>query len=623
MQQYSNLFLIVSILILPNFLWANHIKDDEKLVIEKMVQEIEFSLGSDNALKAKLTCSFLIKSKTSLEYNYSKSIFFDNTTSVNKIQKKVNGKKIKIQPIIADYESDGIFHSDLKRSIINHNFNAEGERVVISYEKKFEDYRFLDPFYFNDVYSVKESVIEIKVPEWLSLDIKEWNFDKERPTYLKSNEKGKIIHKYTLFDLPAAFQASGEPRRNKVNAHLILIPKEINKGNKKIRLMKDTGDLYAWYSSLVKEIGNDNKNLTELVKGLTKDETTDEGKVKSIFYWVQDNIRYIAFEYGIMGFRPDNCQNVYNNKYGDCKGMANLTKEMLTIAGFDARLTWIGTRDLPYTYDLPSLIVDNHMICTVILEGKNIFLDATEKYADLYDYGYRIQGKQAMIENGADYIIATVPDYGHKVNKEQKRHELSVSGEQLTGKGVSVFSGDQKTYLLNYLASAPQNEWDKIVKAKLANYDKNIKLDLKSTPSLENRGKDVEMGYDVVVNNHVINLGDELYVNPETSFDFQDYEIPSDRETAYDYSETYFIDSETTLNIPEGWKVQYLPEAIAVDNDKYAFRLSYQAESNKIVYKKSIEIKDPLVEVSDFGNWNSAIGKLKNFYSDQIIFSKK
>ena len=72
---------------------------------------------------------------------------------------------------------------------------------------------------------------------------------------------------------------------------------------------------------------------------------------------------------------------------------------MLTIAGFDARLTWIGTSDLPYAYSLPSLVVDNHMICTVILNGKKYFLDGMEEYIALSDYAQRIQGKQVLIED--------------------------------------------------------------------------------------------------------------------------------------------------------------------------------------------------------------------------------
>src|SRR5690606_29442469 len=103
---------------------------------------------------------------------------------------------------------------------------------------------------------------------------------------------------------------------------------------------------------------------------LTESAKTSEEKIKSIYYWVQDNIKYIAFEDGISGFRPDAAQNVLVNRYGDCKGMANLTKEMLKVAGFDARLAWIGTNRIPYTYELPSLAVDNHMICVVYAEGR-------------------------------------------------------------------------------------------------------------------------------------------------------------------------------------------------------------------------------------------------------------
>lgn len=78
-------------------------------------------------------------------------------------------------------------------------------------------------------------------------------------------------------------------------------------------------------------------------------------KIEAVFYWVQDNIRYIAFENGIMGFKPEAASKVYQNRYGDCKGMANLLKEMLKICGYDARLTWIGTNDIPYDYKTASL----------------------------------------------------------------------------------------------------------------------------------------------------------------------------------------------------------------------------------------------------------------------------
>ena len=170
-------------------------------------------------------------------------------------------------------------------------------------------------------------------------------------------------------------------------------------------------------------------------------------KIESIFYWVQDNIRYIAFENGIMGFKPDAAQNVLNKKYGDCKGKANLLKEMLKLAGYDARLTWIGTSDLPYDYSLPSLAVDNHMICTVILNGKRYFLDGTEDYIAFNDYAQRIQGKQVLIEDGDNYIIDKIPDFPADRNRVKTITKMNIEEGTIKGNTAVEYNGESKILL--------------------------------------------------------------------------------------------------------------------------------------------------------------------------------
>ena len=100
---------------------------------------------------------------------------------------------------------------------------------------------------------------------------------------------------------------------------------------------------------------DDTAVIKEKTLELTANAKSDEEKIRNIYYWVQDNIRYIAFEDGIAGFKPDEANNVLTKRYGDCKGMANLTRQMLKAAGFDARLTWIGTNHISYDYSTPSL----------------------------------------------------------------------------------------------------------------------------------------------------------------------------------------------------------------------------------------------------------------------------
>ncbi|MEM8529086.1 MAG: transglutaminase domain-containing protein [Bacteroidota bacterium] len=599
-------------------------KDKDWIVIDRQSQKLEFFITPEGDLNAKLIVALDVESKTSLPYRYKQAIFFDDNTKVENINKRTaERKRNKVKPIISDYESNGIFHSDLKLCYFDHLFQKEGERIRIEYEKIFTDVKFLDPLYFSAPHAVNLSKIEIAVPDWMELNIKKINFDKETPKTKTEELEGVTTYSFLLKDLKDYDDFSRVPRRNKLSAHLIPIPASYTNNGQQKELMKEVDDLYEWYASLIQSVDNENDELKFIVEKLTADQKTDLEKIKAIYYWVQDNIRYIAFENGIMGFQPESCQKVFNNRYGDCKGMANLTKEMLKIAGYDARLTWLGTSDLPYDYTIPSLLVDNHMICTVFLNGEKIYLDATEKYADLYNYAYRIRGKEVMIEDGENFIIEKIPASNYEKNREYYQHEFDLVEDKLVGTGKYSLDGNRKTRLFNIMASIPESEWDKSLTSFLNNANKNIKLNISNQPDLKDRDDTPVFEYEVSIANQIIDLGDELYVNPEIEYEFYDYEMEENRNVAFEFSGTYFIEQETILNIPESWEVSYLPEALEIQHDKYSFKLEYKKEKGKIKYNKSFKIKNPLLETHDFSSWNTAIEKVTDFYSDQIILSKQ
>jgi transglutaminase-like putative cysteine protease len=147
--------------------------------------------------------------------------------------------------------------------------------------------------------------------------------------------------------------------------HIIPIITSYKIKDKEAKLLNDVSGLYNWYYSMVKDINQQptDKALVTLVDEITKDNKTDLEKVRSIYYWTQQNIKYIAFEYALGGFIPREANDVFNKKYGDCKDNSSILYEMLKVAGLKGHLTWIGTREIPYSYtDVPTPIVDNHMI---------------------------------------------------------------------------------------------------------------------------------------------------------------------------------------------------------------------------------------------------------------------
>ncbi len=591
--------------------------DEAKVYINKASYLVKFEKTRKGLVHATVDVRRNFVSQTALKFTISEGIFFDDYSEIKKLKK--NGKKVK--PIISDYQSDGIFHSDLKLCYIEHTFNTSGEEAKITYQKKYTDIKYLDPMYFVDRYEIDDVTIEIRKPDWLELNIVEWNFDLDEVSKSEKKDGDKTIYTYNMKDLNSYTKVKGLPSQSKVYAHLILNPVAANIKGARITLLENTADLYKWYAGLVNQIGNDASSLKHLVSELTSGKTEDLEKIKEIYYWVQDNIRYIAFESGIMGFRPEACQSVYTNKYGDCKGMANLTKEMLKIAGYDARLTWIGTNTLPYDYTLPSLIVDNHMICTVILDGEQIFLDATQKNADLYYYASGIQGKEVMIENGDSYIISKIPE-DKGANKKRYTSKMVIEEDLLTGNGEVVFSGGKKALMAYYLSSIAAKDQLDFLGRYLSNGDKNINVDIIKQDIEIKREQPYQIDYNMTIANRTLIVGNELYFNPEVDFAFREFTKLEDRDIPYDMSEESVVESEMAIAIPAGYSVSYLPATVTVSGDSFSFDLSYEEQDGIIYYRKNINIIQAILQPTEFATWNKLIDQLQTFYSDQIILKK-
>ncbi|RYD88799.1 MAG: transglutaminase domain-containing protein, partial [Sphingobacteriales bacterium] len=383
------------------------------------------------------------------------------------------GKAVPVDKLCGSYREEDIFHSDLKYCMVKFPLAEKGKPFTYSYTEQYRDVKFLTSFYFNHHFPAVERVLEFHIPAWLDVDLREFNFAGAGVEKTITQDGDSRTVTFRMKDVQAIPRESGAPNRAQSLPHLVCVTKAYQDAGARQPLFESVKDLYAWYSSLTGQIGNKPEELKAQVDALTAGKKTELEKVESIFYWVQDNIRYIAFENGIMGFKPDAAQNVLKNKYGDCKGKANLLKEMLKLAGVEARLTWIGTADLPYDYSLPSLVVDNHMICTAIVGGKRYFLDGTEHYMALNDYAERIQGKQVLIEDGKNYIIDRVPVFTADHNKTKHSEKLAIAESALTGTASVEYNGESKSWLQSVFGMQRNDKKDEVLSSYLKKGDDN------------------------------------------------------------------------------------------------------------------------------------------------------
>lgn len=599
--------------------------DSKNIIISSLKEKIEFEKGDKEH-------PVLIRHSTETVYlcNDFRSTTpivesYDDEESIDDVDVFVNERKVTkyVQVHREPYSSEGIFYSDQKVLYFNLPLEKKGSTSEVRMKKTIFDPRYLDAFFFNNPYPVQFHQVTLIIPDWVSAEIKEFNFTGYSISKTSDEKGGSKTIVYTVSNLPARPNETSSPGITYTSPHIMLITQQAQLGGNTITYFKNTSDQYAWYASLVREIGNDAGAIKAKADEIVKGKTTDIDKIKAIYFWVQQNIRYLAFENGIAGFRPEKAQEVLRRKYGDCKGMANLTKCLLTSQGYDARLCWIGTNHIAYDYSIPSLAVDNHMICALYFKNKLYFLDATETNSGFEEYAERIQGRQVLIENSDKYILEHVPQTNYTQNTETEIRVLQVEGTAFKGSGTQTFTGESKESLISNMESVKKDKLENSIRNYLNDGKKDYEIsDLVMTNSKPEEGK-MSLQYNLVQQNAVSIFGNDMYVDLDFRKSYSSFKIDTVKRKL-DYVFPYkMIDlTETTLIIPAGYQAQTLPPEFSVQNPVFDIKIGYTRQPGKIIFRKEINIKQGVLKKGNFSQWNKAIDGLNEFYNNQLTLTK-
>lgn len=599
--------------------------DDNNVVIKSKTDAYEFSQGKAGnpvvVKESQITTFRCDGFRTSLPF----VAFYDDQSSIDEVSIFVNGKRNKsIVPQYEYYSVENIFYSDARVCYFSLPLEKKGSESTVEINKTIKDPRYFTTIYFSEAYKVEDKQVEILVPDWMHVEIKELNFEGYNITRQTSKKGNNTLYFYHIKQLEARKSESRSPGPSYIYPHLLMLCKYAEPGGNKLTYFNTLADQYAWYRELVLQIGSDKQVIKEKAAEITKGLKSDIDKQKAIYKYVQDNIRYIAFEDGIAGFKPEKADQVLKKKYGDCKGMANLTKELLAAAGFDARLCWIGTNHIMYDYSTPSLSVDNHMICALQSGGQFHFLDATETYIGFGQYAERIQGRQVLIEDGDKYILDRVPLRLPDQNTDFEKRALRINGTDLVGKATHALKGESKEWLLEQIHSLKKDKLSVALQSYLSERNNKYGITELQTSDLTDRNNPLDISYQVDYKEAVAGFGNDLYIDLDLRKDFSNATIDADKRKAdwlFPYKQNLVY--ETELTIPADYKISSLPEGLRVEDPAYLFTVSYQQVGTKLTYRKEISIKETRLKKSAFAKWNKSIEQLKKCYNEQVTLVKK
>ncbi len=620
-MQKLAIFFLGSILLFRN---ATAQDNDKNISIKEAVEEYKFVKGNkDNPVQIKQTQEAVYLCN---EFRTTITIaeFYDNQVEINDVDTWVNGDKQKgFYPRYEPYSVDGIFYSDAKVCYFGLPFEKKGTTSKVRFEKTVLDPRYFTNIFFTESYSIEKKEVNIVVPKWMKVEIKEFNFGGYSITKSVNNKSDEDIYTYVIQNAPALKSEEDAPGPTYIAPHLLIMSKYAEPAGERITYFNTLTDQYSWYRQLVKQIGNESLPIKARAEEITKGMTDDMQKVKAIYQWVQDNIRYIAFENGIAGFKPDKAQEVLRKKYGDCKGMGNLMAEMLKSIGLDGRICWLGTNHIAYDYSTPSLGVDNHMICAWFYKGKTYFLDATEKYIGFGETAERIQGRQVLIEDGDKFLLQNIPVATQLQNTATEKRILAVNGNNLEGKVTQTWKGESKEWLLSQLHDIKKERQEDALKEFLTEGRNNFQISDLRIININDYNADLKIEYNLLFKDAVTSFGKENYIDIDDRRDFTRMKFDtSKRQLPYlfPYKENRVLEVE--IQLPKDTKPGPLPTAFKVDQPEYSMNGSYVSNQSKIVYKREITLKKTWMPKQNFGKWNSDIDKLNEFYNNQLVITK-
>lgn len=525
---------------------------------------------------------------------------------------------------------DGIFFDDTRTTSFSFPAVGPGARTITDYAVLHPDARFLLPFYFGSYVPVRHSELTITAPKGVVINYKLFNVGKLPIKFTKQEQGGSVVYRWTADNLPAATRDADAPKGSYYLPHLVYYVEQATIAGKQQQLLSGVPQLYSLYADFVRRIQpHDSPALKRQVEELVAGAPTPEEKARRIYYWVQDNVRYIAFEQGLRGFVPHAAGLVYERRYGDCKDMANLTTEMLHLAGLKSYLTWVGTRDLPYKYaELATPGVDNHMISTCELApGQYTFLDATSRHTPFGMPSAFIQGKEGLLAlDGTQSKVVPIPAVAPARNGTDDRSVLTLDGTGLHGTGQVEMSGYAKVDQSYALDGLDKVQEPKYVKALLERGNNKFFVDKYAVQNLAARDQPLRLTYDYRVQDYVQKLDDELYVNLNLERPLAHDRLDSLVRHLPRMSEFAHTDhTRTELVVPAGYEVSYLPPAAHAGeaSGPLKFSISYERQGDRIIQSRELTVNYLLLPPGQFGQWNGVVDKLGAAYREVVILKKK
>ena len=641
MKPFCRKALLMLALILPASIMAQSVEQMQKLFPDKLAVfsninrsvDISFKKGVPYAEADEVSEMMILDDNANGVYNKDK-VYHSDFNELQKVEAYTlvpdgnSTKKIKVTDFkTGSSPSQDIFYDDQKETSFDYPQMVRGSITHVETEHYNKDIRFLSSFYFTNYLPVHNATYTVTFPSDMDVRYIIKNDDNKIVSVKESSKGKKKKLAFTATDVKNYEYFANGTSIPYYAIHVIVYVASYTYNGETVPVFNSVDELYKWDAAFLTNVNSTpDENLKRITDSICVNKRSDKEKAQAIYMWVQNHVKYVAFENGLEGFVPRQAADVCSKRYGDCKDMASILTAMLRISGLDASFTWIGTRSIPYSYhEVPLPVTDNHMISAVKIDKSWIFLDATDPNCVFGMPTSGIQNKEALIGISPNkYELVKVPVMPASRSVITDSTFLTIDKDLLLGKcsvNYSGYFGDDVCDNLLYNKGDDERVYARKRMAKGSN--KFIMKDYKISMT-EPMSKAVNISSSFEIPDYVKTIGDEIYINLNLEKLIDNTPIDTaKRKVAIENDYLYVINQIHALKIPAGYEATYIPGNVSVSNDILDFSISYKKTGNEIFATQKVVMKKLYIEPGDFAAYNKAIRMISPAYKEQVVLKKK
>src|SRR6056297_2304249 len=502
-------------------------------------------------------------------------------------------------------------------SVKGYTFNLENGKVVSQKLKK-------DGVFIEEVnkYRNKASITMPEVREGSVLDIEYkitspiyWYIDEFRLQYdipVDQAEAQLNIPEYFIFKQYSRGTQPISVKQSKENRSLHVTYRSSDGSGWSAKSTHKTGSLDFFGNVLNRENYFDDE-VDQLISGLS----TDTEKAIAIFQHVKSKMNWDGYT-GVgcsQGVRK-----AYKEGVGNVAEINLMLTAMFRYAGLDANPVLVSTRShgIPI---FPTRNGFNYVVAGLQTQNDFVLFDATDKNAlpDVLPMRALNWFGRLIRDDGSSSQVNLMPKT-KSLDAIMMVVDLNEDGS-IKGKYRQQYTANNAFVFRNNYTSGSEDSYldeleKKYVDLEISNFDLKNAKDLYK-PVVQSYEFEKEVGYE--------NIGGKIYLSPlfhlttrENPFKMEKREYPIDY--GYPWQDKYII----SINIPEGYEVESIPEpiAVALPENLGQFRFNISATHNVISASVETALNSPIIPANYYAD-------LKEFYrhiiekeSEKIILAK-